>query len=142
MSKDKDKTTDTTDTTLYKVVSFCVMAGIFLYIFIPHSATTATKSVGVTVECTQNLRCMTKSNMLYATLYCEKALNQLPRWQHKWDDKYSIFTMSQWTDKSRGIITYKGSGIRISNGFGGWRQASYYCTYDTANKQVLNARMW
>jgi len=129
-------------TKVHKIATVCAVIGLALYISYPNKATEAkTQQTTVTKACKSDITCLAKANLTYATMYCEQALNQLPKWQYKWDDKYSIFEMSKWSDQANGIITYVGSGIRVRNGFGVWRQADYSCTYDTVNKQVLNVRM-
>jgi len=95
-------------------------------------------------QCKKSLSCWGDKNMGKAIYYCKDKLEQLPRFDYKWDDGYfdaEMFDSYKWADKDKLIITYVGHNLKIQNGFGAWRRAEYSCVYDTVNEKVLEVRM-
>lgn len=94
--------------------------------------------------CKNDLTCWGNKNLGKAIYYCQMELDRLPKYDHEWDSGYfnaEMFDSYKWQNKEKLIITYFGNGIKVQNGFGVWRHASYYCVYDTVNENVISAGM-
>lgn len=70
---------------------------------------------------------------------CRAALQTQARWDYEWTAGTfgSIFDRS-W-EQADGSITYRGSKLKLQNGFGAWRHVSYLCQYHPEQDRVVRA---
>lgn len=94
-------------------------------------------------ECKTTLQCWGDKHSVSAAARCQRPIERLAKYSHKWTDELVEPKMSRfrWKNKEKGIITYLGDKIQFQNGFGAWQNVIYECDYDPATKKVLDIRI-
>ena len=116
------------------------LGGLFLFIvialiFVEEDPEAKAKRLA---ECRKDLKCWAKENRIDMLLACDPIIESNAKYEFKWGDDWDNYPYLTWTDKDKGIITYKGDNISFQNGFGVFQQINYGCVCDTANKTLLD----
>ena len=84
------------------------------------------------VVCRQDLQCWGDKHALAATITCERLIESLAKYAYKWTDGWlgPKLKRFRWKDRVEGSVSYTGDEIQFQNGFGAWRQMTYWCHYN------------
>ena len=95
----------------------------------------------------ERLQAAVRANSVDSRAQCQMLIESMARYDHDWT--YGVF--EQWYSRvewgapnpgSQRIIQYRGSALRLQNGFGAWSQVGYECEYDTQTRRAIDARIF
>ena len=89
-------------------------------------------------QCREDLQCYADKFQANATVDCRRPVEQRAKNDFQWTDAWyeQKFDHRRWQDQAKGLVEYVGDHIKFQNGFGAWTYMTYYCAYDTINKNV------
>jgi len=93
-------------------------------------------------DCKKTLQCWGDRHSISAGVRCQRYVEKLAKFSHKWTDgvlepKFSHF---RWKNQSTGVVTFIGDKVQFQNGFGAWQNHIYECDFDPSAEQVLDVR--
>ena len=88
-------------------------------------------------ECREALNCWAEEHKIDMLLACDPIIESHAKYDFEWD-VWNKYQYSSWHDKEKGIISYKGDGIKFQNGFGAFQRMNYGCVYDGVNQKLLD----
>ncbi|WP_445357069.1 hypothetical protein ACJJIC_12495 [Microbulbifer sp. ANSA002] len=93
-------------------------------------------------ECRKDLKCWAEENFISATVHCNRYIEQLAEYSHRWTNAWlePKFSYYRWKDISAGVVTYIGDKIQFQNGFGAFQNHVYECDYSPTFESVIDVR--
>lgn len=74
-----------------------------------------------------------------AAAACRAPLQEQARWDYEWTDGLLTPMFDQYALQVDRSIIYRGSKLKLQNGFGAWRHVSYLCQYHPEQDRVVRA---
>ncbi|GEM_PF-5246554 len=99
----------------------------------------AIKKLQDVARCRLDLECWAGRHFTAATTHCQKPIENLAKYNHKWTNGVSEpkFSQHKWFDVEKLYISYLGDKITLQNGHGNWDNQKYSCVFDTLNNTVI-----
>ncbi len=93
-------------------------------------------------ECKKSLQCWGERHSISATVRCQRYIEKLAKYSHKWTDGFlePKFSHFRWKNRATGVVTFIGDKIQFQNGFGAWQNSIYECDFNPSTEQVLDVR--
>lgn len=71
---------------------------------------------------------------------CKRTIESMARYDYDWTTGFMESPFHTQSDISaENTVTRWGNKIKFQNAYGAWRHGSYWCIYDVARKQVVDA---
>lgn len=95
-------------------------------------------------NCKYDLKCWGGKHAVDAMLTIRENIERRAKYQFEWlEGAYSYkHVRFKWKNKSAGVLTYLGDGVKFQNGFGAWQNMIYQCDYDPASGQATNIKVY